>query len=787
MKKRFFIFALLLAALCLMAAAASAAVTISGYDPVDMQIGLPTEWPSSGGFYSRGVEFHYAVDGNPTDIMNSTIVWSVTPTNGGPALTITSEGTGRESTRAWLNLDPTVSYTPGKNYTYDLSMNINGSITTRSITVNFVDNQVPTGYGLTVAPVTFTSSSAALGTPVAVTDGKMYNTTGETYVVSIEIFGTSLDYSSSWRIWSDTEWKELEIWDDSRLEDLNLDGGKTGIYTAKQVGTYPDHFYVVSFYGMNSSNIACYIPYTLYVTEAEGQQVPELKLSGYKTDVNIYLGLEQYGSGIGQDSIGVWGDELWITSSFRNYKALQDYYGGKPTWTVRRYDGVVSTSAGYSDLDSDEGVLELLVRIRETQPCDVEYQVTCQWGDQSDSFTTTAHYIQLPTVPTGLDFTKEYNNLKAGDTLRINPTVLPANANIPGYDYRVYLFDEQMNEFAELDADASTSAEKVYKVIKPGVYAATILLQADTVTIGQETIFRIADANGNVPKPEIQVGSWEGFEKKFYIGAGLTSVEPGLGKLFSDDFVDSLYFENESVLNAELKGDPVWTIQENGTTPAHAGIRGSGKEQAIYLKALPTAAGDKVYDISCTWDGQSWTGTYTIHFVNCTMPSGVTFTPENHVVVAKPWDVVNYEIHFKGWTTPEDVWEWKELSEDLQEAMRGSFAPSTPGTYEGYMQFNSGNLHWREKLTLIVTENNGTMQASDYRNVGTVQQLPRDLKVIEDEAFAGTQMTEVDIPAGVTSIGQDAFDGCGLIGIYTHNNQAAIDYAVQNGFVAIVE
>lgn len=236
MKKRFIVGSLLVFLMCLVAIAASAAVTISGYDPVDMQIGLNTARPSSGGFYSRGVEFHYAIDGNPTDTINSTIIWSVTPTNGGPALTITPEGTGRESARAWLNLDSASSYSVGKNYSYDLSMNINGTITTRSITVNFVNNALPTGYGLTVTPVTFTSSAASLGTPVSVTNGEMYNATGKTYVVSIEITGTSMDYSSSWRDWSDTEWEELNPWDDTRLSALNLDGGKTGIYTAKKWG-----------------------------------------------------------------------------------------------------------------------------------------------------------------------------------------------------------------------------------------------------------------------------------------------------------------------------------------------------------------------------------------------------------------------------------------------------------------------------------------------------------------------------------------------------------------------
>lgn len=1009
MKKRFIVGSLLVFLMCLVAIAASAAVTISGYDPVDMQIGLNTARPSSGGFYSRGVEFHYAIDGNPTDTINSTIIWSVTPTNGGPALTITPEGTGRESARAWLNLDSASSYSVGKNYSYDLSMNINGTITTRSITVNFVNNALPTGYGLTVTPVTFTSSAASLGTPVSVTNGEMYNATGKTYVVSIEITGTSMDYSSSWRDWSDTEWEELNPWDDTRLSALNLDGGKTGIYTAKKMGTYPDHNYIVSFYGNNSSNIACYIPYTLYVTDANGNlpplvpeihgnynwsdwnatsfnyllysdlgmdsnaivwqnmdvinlnlsnagelaqkyggspvwnvtdtvisgeklnytysgnasgcwgcldsiptkpseseitvsctwggyttsvnihvevnnssvlpygfptgitgvpdvvetqvgqtitlepeivpsgyyasgysgtyfcaqglgqfaqrdwnasvptytvntagiftdsvgiqfgplmctktvtfkvkdangklPTPVLKLHGFKSEKNIYLGLENYGNGIGADLIGVWGETGWITASFNDYEELKNYYGGEPTWTISRGGQVIYNGSGYEDMDS--GVLEYQLEEVESQPCDVNYVVTCEWGEQKQSFTTTVHYIQLQTVPTGHSY-PEVVSLTVGDTLTINPTVEPANAAIPGYDYRVYVFDEQMDEFASLKL--SRPAEKIYTVNTPGVYAATILLQADSVTIGKETIFRIADTNGVVPDVSPQLSSSCGFERNYWLVPGAVPGADGYGKLLSEDYLDNLFVSNESVCRHELQGDHVWSV--SGSTD-YVGVRvtSDGREE-LYLKKMPATAQTMTFNVVCSWGGQTGMVSYKLHFKNTPkgLPTGVYLDPDKRVRVVPSGKPFEYEFGFRNFDQIEGSDAWQDLSESLRDAVGWAEIGGQPGIYEGYVETGFDNVMWREKMTIIVTKSDGTMKKADYTPFGTVAPAPAGLKTIESQAFAGTKLTEVDIPAGV-SISADAFDGTGLVAIYCHD-QETVNYAVSHGYVAVVD
>ncbi len=1246
----------LLTVLCLAAlvCAASAEVTIFGNEHVDMQIGLSTQRPVSGGFYSRGALFY--VDDSSSADESSNVQWNVIPTNGGPALTILpDEGI---TSQAWLNLDPSVTYSIGGDYTYTLTADTGGTITAKTVTVTFVNNKLPAGYDLKVAPVSFTSSSATLGTAVSVTNQEMYNVTGETYAVSIEISGTSMSYWYNYAMWSDTEWEW--VGGDSRLQALNIDGGKTAVYRARKTGKYPDHSYIVSFADDHGSNIGCYIPYTLYVTDVDGNvpalapevhgdytwadwgdtvfdfviyaglgmessaevwnssdmirlnitnadllsqeyggspvwtvterfisgekldyeyngdiygcwghlrsmpsapseteltvscswggqastvqvnvhvkdlsdlpnglpagisgipdvietqvgqnitlqpsaepagysvpscsgayfcarglwefaerdwnksvptytitkagifsdvigiqygglmvtrqvvfrvkdengDIPAAKLDGsgmevtwylglpenvpaaggvysadsigqlwlpesvrdfndtnmawnlthisgpdnfelfyeqwdweesyffarvkpksgaltvgtsqykmsvtykgetyegdltihtvneslptgatlrvYETDSvgstigtevpfvngeltvktgesyylsgifdnfslgiekqwinswfdnggdrkerwagaatsticyanteyftatnmgyysvgtsitqefsnlevlipitlivtdangnlpsaqlelkidqpsqNIYLGLENYGGGLGYDSIGVYGEKGRASVYFEGWQALQDVYGNSPNWSVRRKDtgADAEIESWYEDHTRDRGFLEIELMDVPLQAGSVTYEITCTWGPKTDTVEWTANYIDLSTVPTGHDYPELFDaTLSVGDTLTIEPNIEPAGADIPGYPWRLYVFQEQLEAFATLDSAASTGTKKVYTIDKAGVFSATILLTADTVQVGKETVFRISDGNGDVPKPEIQIGSWNGFERNIYIGSGMSGIQPGFARLFSDDFVDRLYFENEVVVTKELAGDPVWSIKENGNAPQHADLRGNGKETDIYLKSLPAGPGDVTYDITCTWDGKTWTGKYTVHFTDAVMPQYVGYTPKDHILVVKAGEQLDYDIYFRQWNQLENEGSWRDLSESLRDVVGWDEVPATPGVYEGYMETGCANLIWREELILVVTERDGTIRKSDYKPFGTVAKTPAGLTTIESQAFVGTKLTEIDVPAGV-SIADDAFNNTGLVAIYAHD-QGTVNYALDKGYVPVVD
>ena len=183
------------------------------------------------------------------------------------------------------------------------------------------------------------------------------------------------------------------------------------------------------------------------------------------------------------------------------------------------------------------------------------------------------------------------------------------------------------------------------------------------------------------------------------------------------------------------------------------------------------------------------TAAYILHFkeVPNGLPTAVYIKPATWIRIICSGAPFNYDFGFRHFGYIEGTEAWLGLSDSLRAAVGWDEVAGQVGIYTGYVETGFDNVMWREELTIIVTESDGTMDVNDYTPFGTIQQLPRNLQVIESQAFAGTQMTEVDIPAGVTSIGQYAFDGSGLIGVYTHNNPVAINWAVSNGYVAVTE
>ena len=307
----------------------------------------------------------------------------------------------------------------------------------------------------------------------------------------------------------------------------------------------------------------------------------------------------------------------------------------------------------------------------------------------------------------------------------------------------------------------------------------------------ENTVHWMADVSVQVTVKVMPiVHSLCGMERRFFIGMDYNSEQAEYGKVISDSYIDILYVENSAACQATYTGEPIWTILENGEVPTYVDLRtdASGRIE-LYLKDMPTQAQDVEYEIQCEWDGKVGSGIYTIHFAEAPngLPTSVQFTPANHLAIVKAGTEFEYNISFADWNGPQDGEYFRDLSENLNDVMGDGLIPEVPGIYEGYMETGCENILWREPLTVIVTNADGTMSASLYTPRGIVEQLPADLQRIEEKAFENVPMTEVDIPAGVTSIADDAFDGCGLVAIYTHNNQVAVDFALDHGIIALTD
>ena len=212
----------------------------------------------------------------------------------------------------------------------------------------------------------------------------------------------------------------------------------------------------------------------------------------------------------------------------------------------------------------------------------------------------------------------------------------------------------------------------------------------------------------------------------------------------------------------------------------------------VRLEEIPQAGTSATFTVSCSLAGQTVSQDVHIQFEALpSRPTGVVVDQPEPLVVKVGDDFERYPpIRFAGgWTLYHgqlmrqyggwdplfwDAIDWENCKADV------------PGVYDIELCATSWNVSMIKKSRLIITKADGTLDASLYRPIGTVEKVPSGLKNIESEAFAGTKFTEIDIPAGV-NIADDAFDGTGLIAVYTHNDPNTIAWAVKNRFVAVTE
>ena len=248
---------------------------------------------------------------------------------------------------------------------------------------------------------------------------------------------------------------------------------------------------------------------------------------------------------------------------------------------------------------------------------------------------------------------------------------------------------------------------------------------------------------------------------------------------------------------------------------------------SITAKEGTLVSGDSVYTMRCTYKGTTYEGKATIHTTDtpATFPTALNVKAyktdangsiigdevpiKNGVLTVKTGekyyisgalnrsfpDMDNEDIclnitYYGGVMFTNDcLWQGTPIpTKEIYNNNTKCFTATTPGTY----QFEPWTIYWYSNyavyypLTLIVTESDGTLDVKDYRPFGTAAEVPSGTKKIESEAFAGTKIREVDIPAGV-EIAEDAFMDSGLIAVYTHNDEDTIQWAVSHGVVAVTE
>lgn len=770
MKKRILVAVLVMSLLLFLAAAASADVTVCGYDTVEFQLGLPLDKPAEGGFFSRGAQFNYGIDGQESYEVYSTIHWSVDPIGSAPALTITADGPDRSSARAWLNLNPSVSYTAGESYQYLVSMDNNGVTASKTITANFVNNPLPSGYGLTVASIDLTASPAAMGTAADMTNGKMYMVSGETYAVTSVISGTNMGYYTNDRGWSSVEWSEIDLWD-SRIQHLELDGGNAGVYTAKRMGIY-DQTRTVTFYRNNTaSNLGCYIPYTLYVTDGQGN-LPSLKPELWANyawadwdddviDYTIY-------SGLGIDSSEtLWNNPELIRFYINNENLLNDQVGGAPVWTVN-----VTGDPLDIDYDGDSIGIHGTLNSMPAAASESTVTVTCTWGQESTTKTIQVHTADPASVafPTGVSIPGVDENgvcsTQEGQTITMEPSIRPESwGGIPGCS-PAYYCRNWLSGFANQDWSYQSSASAKYNVTTAGIYHDLIGLSYGALMVTQPVTFRVADQNGVVPVPTLTLRNSNDSINRYL---GMTDAYREQYGVYSLNALAGAKIEDYDRLRAQLTGDPVWTVEQISGDPlpftSAEGDDGQTMEVRLEAQDLTDAnyqPGDAVIRITCTWDGLTDSVSTEVHLLNAPngLPEGIDYNNGSDTVDCRVGDklYVTPSILPSTWTLPGYQPEYTGNSGEFErfcdvdnDSSGGrELTVTTPGIYRCFVGVRTDTIIAGRQITYRVTDENGNMSSvtpdiHDNRNEAHEMNFYLGMRFTEGTFYTGEVQTEPQI------------------------------------------
>ena len=279
-----------------------------------------------------------------------------------------------------------------------------------------------------------------------------------------------------------------------------------------------------------------------------------------------------------------------------------------------------------------------------------------------------------------------------------------------------------------------------------------------------------------------------------YFVAEQIGLEAAEGVLYSTDHLFTWEIRNMDEVALLFDAEPAFTVSlESGNVAFTAETFTYGNEAGIEVRMTEMpAAGTAEFKAVCTIGDETFEQTVAFKFTGIDNPPVGLEGDLNNPKIMKIGDEIPFcpQISFAdGWFADGgncgSLYGAGDEFFDLVNWQDECRVAGT-GVVEVPLVAYSANLYMEKTVTYIFVNADGTLPANQYIPTGTVIKMPAEISTIGSEAFAGTHITEADIPAG-TEIADDAFAGTGLIAVYTHNDEETIEWAVNHGIVALTD
>lgn len=518
----------------------------------------------------------------------------------------------------------------------------------------------------------------------------------------------------------------------------------------------------------------------------------------YYGEVDPYASVEDYG-------YGYWSAHGFIRILVINEAEMRAATGAEPVWSVTQTSGPQLDFTGVKDIDSYHQ-FGVVLNTYPNQEMDATLLIKCNWGGKIAQKTMYFHSRCLtgktPAVSLGTPVVisgQEGQSI----TLDLSDDLLGGWKSL-GPDLEWWDLVESDPTLVELDW-ANDPGKMVVHFYKAGRSFGTLSIRMGMIFIDRLVQFEVRDANGNLPADSLGLEAVTP-DKNFYIGMNSVAA-PGdypVGQASSSRLLTRLKLNNYVLYNGNFSGDPQWSVTHPQGT-VNAKIDDTDPKQAVlYVDNLPAADEDDVYLVACDWGGVREEVRVTVHYKTPAngLPTGLEMDFYDYLIV-RTGDILPLDerVHFannwsiQGENPYEDAGAVLSNAGDAanDDIWTGVFVgwqnnryADVPGIYRGRVAAFHKNVHFTEFFNLIITEADGTLPAANYPAPAGTFRLPNNTTTIESQAFAGLNMTAIDIPASVTFIADDAFQASRLCMVYCHNQYVA-DYAVAHGLAAMVD
>ena len=321
-----------------------------------------------------------------------------------------------------------------------------------------------------------------------------------------------------------------------------------------------------------------------------------------------------------------------------------------------------------------------------------------------------------------------------------------------------------------------------------------------TMTVGDSNLeammnlrLLVEDAQGMLPEPKLTLRNYHDHINRYL---GLTREIEKQEGVFSWNALACAEIESSvyMAMKDEYGGSPEWTVIQTAgkTLPITWEVENFGNWERADVRLESQALVDEKYQpgtaeitITCTWGKQTATTVTQVEIKNLPngRPAGIDYNNGSDIVECRIGDILTVmptilPANWGGIPGYDSVYagnsgEFEEFCTVLREGPEGRILQvARAGEYECFVGIETDTVIAGRWMTYRV-EN----------RIREPWRLPENTTTIESEAFAGIPITQIDIPASVTHIADDAFDGCGLVIVYAHNEYVA-EWARQHGIIA---